>query len=94
VWQNWAKRSERIAGETETILCIAKIKNARIGFRGDYFQRMGIGLRASGRTASGGGLPAVLRAELAVGMWLFVALKETNRRVQFFRQKLTQAASV
>ena len=75
-------------------LCIAKIKNARIGFRGDYFQRMGIGLRAPGRTASGGRLPAVLRAELAMGMWMFVALKETNRRVQFFRQKLTQAASV
>ena len=79
---------------SEKDLCIAKIKNARIGFRGDYFQRMGIGLRASGRTASGGGLPRVLRVELAVGMWLFVALKETNRRLQFFGQKLTQAASV
>ena len=57
-------------------LCIAKIKNARIGFRGDYFQRMGIGLRASGRTASGGGLPAVLRAELAVG---HVAVRNAER---------------
>ena len=34
-----------------------------------------------------------LTAELAVRTWLLVALNEVNRRVQFFRQKLTQAAA-
>ena len=35
-------------------LCVAKIKNAQIALPGDYFQRMGLGLRASRRMASGG----------------------------------------
>ena len=53
------------------------------------------------RKLAGGGrialLPAKgyphLTAELAVRTWLLVALNDVNRRVQFFRQQLTQAAA-
>ena len=38
-------------GRRFLVLCTAKIKNAQIGLRGDYFQRIGIGLRASRRAA-------------------------------------------
>ena len=66
----------------------------RLSFAGDYFKRMGIGRTVLRRISSGGGLLGVLAADLAVRTWLLVALNEANRRVQFFPQKLTQAASV
>ena len=72
---------------------IAKTKDEQLGLRAEDSQKIG-NWPEGGRVAL---LPAKgylhLTAELAVRTWLLVALNDVNRRVQFFRQQLTQAAT-
>ena len=61
-------------------VCVAKMKNEQIALPGDYFQRMGLGLRASRRMASGEATRS-FESGIAMRTWLFVARKKVNGRV-------------
>ena len=73
-------------------LWVAKNKDEQLGLRAEYSQKRKL---AGGRRVAL--LPAKgyphLAGERAVHTWLLVALHDVNRRVQFFRQQLTQAAA-
>ena len=72
-------------------LWIAKIKDEQLGLRAGYSQKIGNWPEGVALLPAKG-YPH-LTAELGVRTWLLVALNDVNRRIQFFRQQLTQAAA-